>query len=579
MAVRVGVVLEVRDLPFFDQPVGDARGYYDWARTIASASGFRAWLGDTSFYQAPLYPYVLGAWMRLAGDGFLGIRLFQALLGAAGCVLLAAATARLFDRRTGLICGALVALYAPGVFYDALIQKAALSSFLICVMVYFTARAAVRPADDEREAGRATFATLCLPTLLASVALGLLIITRENALVWAPCLLAWAVWRGRREAGGSAAVRMGLAVVLGLGIVLAPVALRNRVVGGEWSVSTFQAGPNFFIGNSREADGRYRPLVRGHETPQFERADAVALAEADVGRSLTAREVSDYWMARAWADVRADPARWLGLLVRKTWMVIHAYEVPDVESLAVYRDASLLLDLIAPAWHFGVLLPLGVIGLVMTAGRRRGLSIYYALIGSMIAAVAGFFVLGRYRLPLVPLLMPFAAAGVMAARGSVRQIWQRSPPIENRRRWILGGGIASSAAILANFPGLHPTGRLNALSFMNLGVAYAQRGSDGDLAAAVRCFDRAVAEHPTSAEARYNLALGLDQSGELTAAIEQYRAALLIEPTLMNADYNLAVALERAGRTQEAIVHYRAAIRVNPADEEAAAALVRLTGG
>ena len=58
-----------------------------------------------------------------------------------------------------------------------------------------------------------------------------------------------------------------------------PVGVRNVVVADEWSLSTFQAGPNFYIGNSEDADGRYHPLVRGHETPAFERRDATELAE------------------------------------------------------------------------------------------------------------------------------------------------------------------------------------------------------------------------------------------------------------------------------------------------------------
>ena len=48
---------------------------------------------------------------------------------------------------------------------------------------------------------------------------------------------------------------------------------------GEFSPTTFQAGPNFYIGNHRNADGRYQPLIRGHETPEFEQKDATQLAE------------------------------------------------------------------------------------------------------------------------------------------------------------------------------------------------------------------------------------------------------------------------------------------------------------
>src|SRR5689334_17382709 len=43
--------------------IGDARAYDAWAWRIASGD----WLGDEVFYQAPLYPYFLGAIYRFAG--------------------------------------------------------------------------------------------------------------------------------------------------------------------------------------------------------------------------------------------------------------------------------------------------------------------------------------------------------------------------------------------------------------------------------------------------------------------------------------------------------------------------------
>ena len=69
--------------------------------------------------------------------------------------------------------------------------------------------------------------------------------------------------------------------VWGSRVVLFPVAARNASLGGEWSPTTFQAGPNFYIGNNLQSNGLYKPLVPGHETPKYERADAQRLAERD----------------------------------------------------------------------------------------------------------------------------------------------------------------------------------------------------------------------------------------------------------------------------------------------------------
>src|SRR6185503_3157063 len=56
-AVRLTHIWHIRSSPFFDTLLGDARGYDAWAQQIAGGD----WIGQGVFYQAPLYPYFLGA--------------------------------------------------------------------------------------------------------------------------------------------------------------------------------------------------------------------------------------------------------------------------------------------------------------------------------------------------------------------------------------------------------------------------------------------------------------------------------------------------------------------------------------
>src|SRR5437899_24001 len=56
LLVRLIHVWQIRRSPYYSTLLGDSRGYDDWARQIAAGD----WLGHDVFYQAPLYPYVLG---------------------------------------------------------------------------------------------------------------------------------------------------------------------------------------------------------------------------------------------------------------------------------------------------------------------------------------------------------------------------------------------------------------------------------------------------------------------------------------------------------------------------------------
>jgi len=581
LVARLVYLAETADVVFIGNLVGDAKGYYDWALRIYGGE----WVGSEPFYQAPLYPYVLATWMKIVGDSVAGIRVLQSLWGVAGCVFLGLTAGRMFNRQAGIVAGVMLAVYPSAIFFDGIVQKASLGCFLLCLLLFVMSRFAA-----GRRAGCAV--------AVGAVA-GLLALTRENALIWVAVLLPWVWWVSRQNGepdtpledpgdpaesaptdGGDATTPqrdelsgyrsagwwMACWYLAGALCVLGPVAVRNAVVGGSLSPTTFQAGPNFYIGNSADADGRYRPLVRGHETPAFERRDATRLAERDTGRHLSSQEVSNYWFARAWRDIKGDPARWVRLMLTKIAMVMNRYEVSDVESQYVYAEFSGLLRGLGVAWHFGILCPLAAVGILMTRHLRCRLWIHYVLIVTMIAGVALFFVLARYRFPLVPLLIPLAAAGSVELFNRVKT-----------RAWsgvLVTVIVGCVVGIATNWP-VHDQRRLDALAHMNLGIALAS--ADGNrLEEATKYFRLAVEGNPTSVEAHFNLGQALALKGDDGGAIAEYEAALSLEPNLANVDFYLARALERSGNLEKALKHYRRAIELAPDDQEARQAIDRI---
>src|SRR4051794_8276528 len=144
LAVRLVHVWQMRATPFFSVLLGDSRGYDEWARRIAAGE----WIGRDVFYQAPLYPYMLGVIYAIAGRHLLLVRVVQALIGSASCVFLALAAERLVSRRAGIAAGLMLALYAPAIFFDGLIQKSVLDVFFLCLGLYVIARITVRRQPD-----------------------------------------------------------------------------------------------------------------------------------------------------------------------------------------------------------------------------------------------------------------------------------------------------------------------------------------------------------------------------------------------------------------------------------------------
>jgi tetratricopeptide (TPR) repeat protein len=490
--IRLTHARALNDSPISEILLGDSRRYVDWAREIAAGD----WVGTEVFYQAPLYPYVLAVLFRLFGSSVDHIRLMQVAFGTASCVLLALAGRRFFGWMAGLTAGGLLAIFPTAIFFDGLIQKSSLDLLLMTTLLLTVAEYATRPRRGW--------------LVGMGVALGCLLICRENARVLYPFFAGWLLIRPRVHAV-TARVVAAIIFTVGTALPVAPVAIRNHVVGGDLLLSTSQLGPNFYIGNRHGASGAYDPLVPGRANVKFEREDAARLASAALGRGLSAGEVSKYWLEKALDEIWADPWEWALLMARKSLLAIHTTESMDTESEAFHRSYSAALQI--TSWFtFGLLLPLAVAGVWVTRHDWRTLFVLYGIFILMLVSVIVFFVLDRYRFPVVPIALLFAAVAVT--------------------RWV---GVLGSA-MLAN----------------------------GQLEAAAERFRRALELDPNHATAHNNLANLLVQSGAPAEAMAHYRRAIELVPENVQAMSNLAMTLELMGNAEEAVRTLRRAVSLRP---------------
>jgi tetratricopeptide (TPR) repeat protein len=551
-AVRVLYLWQIADAPFFGLRLGDAEAYHEWARRIAAGD----WPGSGVFYQAPLYPYCLALIYSTVGESVAIVRLFQAMLGATSCALLGAAGIALFGR-AGLAAGLALAIYPSAIFYDGLLDKTSLMAFLVTALLWLLV---MRGGASARRRWLRWFG--------AGAVLGLLALTRENALILALPILVFALVTTVRAHAAC--------FLIGLLIVLIPVGIRNLSRGGEFQLTTAQLGPNLYIGNRAGASGTYEPLVVGHGSAADEREDATRLAQQALGHPPTPREVSRYWTARALTAILDHPGRALRLFARKVAMTFGATEIADTETQDVYTEWSGLLRLLS-VFDFGVLLGLAAFGLVMSAGEWRRLWIVCALVATYALSVAAFYVLGRYRFPLVPMLILMAAGGV-AHFGRVASAASRILPPEAGshaslgRQALLAVAAGVIAVLFAHVPLADERGT-HAAHYAGIATALAR--DPVRTREARQFYERALAAVPGHPATEFAFATFLSQLGRQTEAIPHYRAALAAWPDHAEAHFNLGVALSSESRIDEAAQHFGESIRLRPDDADAHLALAR----
>src|SRR5262249_58636518 len=103
---------------------------------------------------------------------------------------------------------------------------------------------------------------------------------------------------------------------------------------------------------------------------------------------------------------------WLALLGKKWLLVWNAREIEDSDDFYIYQQWSWQLSFLAWFNHFGILVPLAVMGLSLTVNQWRRLWLLYAMILSLAASVAVFYVFCCYFFSLVTFLSLFAGSAL-----------------------------------------------------------------------------------------------------------------------------------------------------------------------
>ena len=556
-AIRCLYIWQISFAPFSDLRIGDAEAYHLWAHRIAAGD----WLGQDVFYQSPTYPYFLALIYRTLGDGLTTVRLVHAVIGSFSCVLLATAAASLVGRR-GALAGFALAFYPTAIFLDGLLEKTVLVTLLMSALLALLLR-----NNDG---------TLLRWSGVGSI-LGILSLTRENAaLLIAPVVL-WLISRravsGRKtlfshssvsdKRGQQRPVLQALALIAGWTLVIVPVVLRNSYVGGEVSLTTSQLGPNFYIGNHAGATGTYEPLVPGHGSAADERTDATRLAEQSTGLKLTPRQVSSFWLDQSLRYIRSHPGDWLKLMFRKVLLAINTAEIADTESMDVYAESSWLLRALRP-FSFAVLLGAAAFGLLLHRKCRERLRLLLAMALTYALSVVLFYVLERYRFPLVPILITVGASGVSESLANFQQ--------RNLGRLAAAGAIGGLTAAFASLP-LHIPGNARATHYSGLATVVARDPArSGD---AIELYKRALDSGPGFPPALWGLGTLYASLGRPEDAIIQYRATLKSWPDSPDVRYNLGLALTEIGDRDAAVYELNEALRLRPDGTEILVALGR----
>ncbi|MFP4503033.1 MAG: tetratricopeptide repeat protein [Candidatus Hydrogenedentota bacterium] len=625
--VRGVYLLEIMGDPAFEHPLYDPQYNDYWARALVTGD----WtppdalndpeIRNTPHGRPPGYPWFLAAVYYVCGLSYLAPRLVQMGLGLVNALLGFLLGRRLFGDAAGLVSAVFIACYWAFPYFEGLLTYPAVVVFLV-LGVLLALHGWVASARLHWIA-------------LAGLLMGALALFRPNGLLVAALLLPWcyAVVRRCHGAGTGRFLRVAAVFILAIALPLAPPFIRNWVVAEDVVFLSSYGGLNLYVGNHPGASlvepriPELEPLAGISNWSCFDYPAIVRGVAVKEGKDhITYSEASAYFYAKALDFIRENPGAFLRNTGRKALLFWAPVEVTNDTVLAYDKRASPILRWLPGfAWAAGLFL-VGAMGWLLH-GRRNASPVQRALGVAVLVFIFGyflsvipFFIAGRYRMPVLPLILLFAAYTVVRVGHAVRgKHWRGAGA------WCLAA-VAAVAVAHINVTGYHPS---KAIWHFRDGLAHAAAGEPHEALSAYRMAqahqpddpiimnnlgrtllaigrveeaqdilaqglaanpgfaplhnslghlyhqarDYAQAEHHFNAAielrpryllAHMNLGHTLAAQNKSEAALRQFQRAAEIAPHHAEAHYNAGRMLSAFGRLDEAVAHYRAAIEQRP---------------
>lgn len=380
--------------PIFSYLTFDSIYYHTIAQYLSHGSE----LGHEGVFKAPLYGLFIAANYKLLGANLFLPLLLQNIFGAISCGLIYLIAARVYSRPVALIAGLCAALFGPLIYFDSEVLPTSLTVVLTltavwALIMFETSRRWVYP-------------------LAAGVALALAAANAPEVLLLAIVLCVWLLrLRAPERVKRGQVAAYALAVIL----PLMPFVMRNHDIGRETVPFLTDVGVRLAVANNAEAGGRDFRLPNSVDEPGLSYLNAVDAANRTNGREVPLQNFGSFWTGRAVAYMFAHPVDWLKLELRKLALLISGYEVALDKPLYFYAQQSPILRWLL--WDSGVAFPLGIflpLALLAAIGPRQarlGQCPLAALAVVFAAAVLIFSPFSHQRLPAIPAVILWAAAG------------------------------------------------------------------------------------------------------------------------------------------------------------------------
>jgi 4-amino-4-deoxy-L-arabinose transferase-like glycosyltransferase len=361
-------------------PVGDAAGYDLLGLNIWKHSEYAFQRGIPTALRTPVYPLFLSGLYFLFGHSYLAVRIIQSIIGGLICVVIYFIGKKTINKNVGFIAATISVFYPFFIYYTGYLLVETLFTFLLAVAVFWLIVSAQKP--DWRNLA------------LSGIFTGLAALCKPTAFAFLPfSVLGFLVILGIRKI--STYRNIGIFLLFFI-ITLSPWVIRNYIVFQRIIPAATQLGKTLLDGSLLfEAQHQWRMEEEQQTNPILLK-----------GKELHEIEKNDYYTKEALNFIRRNPKYMMKLAIWKFLKFWRLY--PHTKTIYAYEHSKVLLVLFS-LLSYGILLPFSILGIIFSIKNWKQFTFFYGLIGSFTMIHLIFWSQIRYRLPIMPYIIVFAA--------------------------------------------------------------------------------------------------------------------------------------------------------------------------
>lgn len=377
------------------------------------------WMKPASFYQDPFYPYSIALFFSFISNDHRAILIFQQLLGLATLVLLYLVTKRSLGRTVAAVAMVFAVAYPMAVFYELFLLRESFLLFVSFLLIYLTQKAESQKAY--------------LIYFLLGLASGLALLLKSSLLVLIVLLLLGRFVMQPGKPLAKTKVPLLALFITGMLLILTPLFYRNVACGLPFLGLSSEGAIVFAMHNVVN----YPPMGGDNFT------DELLVTVADVAHRSNFKILPTI---SATIDTHGSLGAYIIFTLKKFSYLWSWFEIPNNENF-YYTKLHVPALKVLPL-GFTYIMPLGLIGVALSARRWKKCWPLYALIITNLFFLTFFLSLSRLKLPLVIALIPFAALGTVKIFSLIKY---------KRYVWLCAAAIAIAVLTLSssNWPAAH----------------------------------------------------------------------------------------------------------------------------